>query len=198
MAENPKVQILLLPGGSLPERMTAGAIGFDVRLRALVSAWEMDPAEPRLRMTTFDFVRMPVPNGDRNIAGSASKEPTEDGTGTELVYRLDPGKTVLGGIGFVTAMQFPMYYWIAPRSGLAAKYHVQVTNAPGTVDPDYRGEAAVSILNGGEEPFKIRRGMRIAQIIFQKAEIPDFEAVSEWGKLSSTDRGAGGFGSTGL
>jgi dUTP diphosphatase len=83
---------------------------------------------------------------------------------------------------------------IRPRSGLAAKHGVTVLNAPGTIDADYRGEIAVLLVNHGDAPFPVRRGERIAQMVIAlvtRAEL--VPAVS----LSATDRGAGGFGSTG-
>jgi len=83
---------------------------------------------------------------------------------------------------------------VRPRSGLAARHGVTVLNAPGTVDADYRGEVAVLLINHGPEPFTIRRGERIVQMVIAPVVRADFVSVTE---LSSTDRGAGGFGSTG-
>ena len=65
-------------------------------------------------------------------------------SGNQLAYQMDPGESVLVGIGFITEMEWPMFYWVAPRSGLAAKWGITVTNAPGTVDPDYRIETVKS------------------------------------------------------
>ena len=111
---------------------------------------------------------------------------------------MDPQESVLVGIGFVTQMTFPMFYWVAPRSGLASKWGITVTNAPGTVDPDYRGEAGVLVFNRNNSPFDLKYNMRIAQIIFQTALIPDFTVVTNSYELEGTRRGTGGFGSTGL
>jgi dUTP pyrophosphatase len=83
---------------------------------------------------------------------------------------------------------------IRPRSGLAAKHGVTVLNAPGTIDADYRGEVGVILINHGDQPFTIDRGMRIAQMVVAKVEAVQFTPVSI---LPDTDRGAGGFGSTG-
>ena len=83
---------------------------------------------------------------------------------------------------------------IRPRSGLAAKHGITVTNAPGTVDADYRGEVCVLLVNLSKEPFVINPGERIAQMVIarhEKAEWVEVEALDE------TERGAGGFGSTG-
>ena len=84
---------------------------------------------------------------------------------------------------------------VRPRSGLAAKNGVTVVNAPGTVDADYRGEIGVILINLGKEPFRISRGMRIAQLVVARHARAVWREVSE---LDRTARGAGGFGSTGV
>lgn len=83
---------------------------------------------------------------------------------------------------------------IRPRSGLANKYGVTLVNTPGTIDWDYRGEIKVIMINLGNEDFKINRADRIAQMVFNKVEIPIIEEVEY---IESTVRGSGGFGSTG-
>jgi dUTP pyrophosphatase len=83
---------------------------------------------------------------------------------------------------------------VRPRSGLAAKHGVTVLNAPGTVDADYRGEIGVLLINHGAKPFPIQRGERIAQMVI--ASVVRVELVSA-ASLSATERGDGGFGSTG-
>ncbi len=83
---------------------------------------------------------------------------------------------------------------VRPRSGLADRYGVTVLNAPGTVDADYRGEIAVILINHGHEPFVIRRGDRIAQLVVTRVEQV---ALVEVAVLAATERGASGFGSTG-
>ena len=84
---------------------------------------------------------------------------------------------------------------VRPRSGLALKNGVTVVNAPGTVDADYRGEIGVLLINLSKEPFRISRGMRIAQLIVARHARAVWREVSE---LDRTARGAGGFGSTGV
>lgn len=189
-----KVRIHLLPGGKMPERKTKGAIGFDTAIRAVVSPSEMDPLNPILRKTLFDFNEVPKDNPytERHVVIVPSQ------SGNQLAYQMDPDESVLVGIGFITEMKFPMFYWVAPRSGLAAKWGITVTNAPGTVDPDYRGEAGVLVYNRNKHPFLLHKDMRIAQIIFQVAVIPDIEEVGSCEELSNTARGTGGFGSTGI
>ena len=83
---------------------------------------------------------------------------------------------------------------IRPRSGLAAKHGITVLNSPGTIDADYRGEIKVILVNLSNTPFTIEAGERIAQMIVARYEQIEWEAAEE---LSSTERGAGGFGSTG-
>jgi dUTP pyrophosphatase len=107
---------------------------------------------------------------------------------------LAPGQRALVPTGLTMALPPGYEAQVRPRSGLAAKHGVTVLNAPGTVDADYRGEIGVLLINHGEAPFPIRRGERIAQMIIAsvvRAEL--VVAVS----LRSTDRGSGGFGSTG-
>lgn len=84
---------------------------------------------------------------------------------------------------------------VRPRSGLAAKNGVTVLNAPGTIDADYRGEIGVILVNLSNQAFTIQNGERIAQLIIAKHERAEWELVSE---LSETQRGEGGFGSTGV
>jgi len=192
--DQPLVKIFVLPGGRMPERKTDGAIGYDVFLRAVVSPTDMDPGNKVLRKTVFDFKSIPADNPD--IERRIIMSPTENGN--ELAYRMEPKDSVLVGIGFITELEFPMFYWIAPRSGLASRWKITVTNAPGTVDPDYRGEAGVLVFNGNDHPFLLKKDMRIAQVIFQTAIIPELVELASYEELSITKRGSGGFGSTGV
>ncbi len=106
---------------------------------------------------------------------------------------LAPGERALVPSGI--AIELPDGYeaQVRPRSGLALKHGVTVLNAPGTIDADYRGEIGVILINHGHEPFTIRRGDRIAQMIVA----PFIQAQFHEAELSETARGAGGFGSTG-
>lgn len=85
---------------------------------------------------------------------------------------------------------------IRPRSGLALKHDLMLTNSPGTVDAGFRGEIKVIMYNGGTEPFPIKRGDRIAQMVI--ARLPEVELFSDGEELSGTGRGEGGFGSSGV
>ena len=84
---------------------------------------------------------------------------------------------------------------VRPRSGMAFRHGLTVTNAPGTIDSDYRGELKVLLVNLGKEPVTIQRGMRIGQLVIAPVVQP---SVSEVATLDETERGAGGFGSTGV
>ena len=107
---------------------------------------------------------------------------------------LKPGARFLMPTGFAVALPDHHEAQVRPRSGLAVKHGVTVLNAPGTIDSDYRGELMVALVNLGSEPFEITRGMRIAQMVVARVERVAFEAVAQ---LPPSDRGAGGFGSTG-
>ena len=178
----------------MPKRATDGSVGFDVFLRAVVSPHDMDPDNKILRKCLFNFKDSPRenPHIERHVVIS----PTE--TGNELAYMMEAGESVLVGIGIVVEMEFPLFHWIAPRSGLAGKWGITVTNAPGTVDPDYRGEAGVLVKNNNDHPFPLKKDMKIAQALFQRAIIPELVEVKLYEDLSITNRGTGGFGSTGI
>ncbi|MBC7951239.1 MAG: dUTP diphosphatase [Rhodospirillaceae bacterium] len=106
-----------------------------------------------------------------------------------------PGKRALIPTGFALALPEGFEAQVRPRSGLAAKHGITVLNSPGTIDADYRGEVAVILINLGDTDFAITRGMRIAQMVVA----PVARAIlAETAELPQTDRGAGGFGSTGV
>jgi dUTP pyrophosphatase len=105
-----------------------------------------------------------------------------------------PGKYALVPTGLTIALPSGYEAQVRPRSGLAAKHGVTVLNAPGTIDADYRGEISVILINHGDTPFVIRRGERIAQMVIAPVVQAQFAVTTS---LSTTDRGSGGFGSTG-
>jgi dUTP pyrophosphatase len=107
---------------------------------------------------------------------------------------LAPGARALIPTGFALELPPGCEAQLRPRSGLALKSGVTVLNSPGTIDADYRGEVKVLLVNLGAEPFVVRRGERIAQLIVARVEHVRIEPVSE---LGGTSRGEGGFGSTG-
>ncbi|GAB4575609.1 MAG: hypothetical protein Tsb008_16840 [Rhodothalassiaceae bacterium] len=97
--------------------------------------------------------------------------------------------------GFAIALPEGHEAQIRPRSGLAARHGITVLNSPGTIDADYRGEVKVLLINHGEEPFRIARGDRIAQMLISRLLEVHFE---ERQSLEESARGSGGFGSTGI
>jgi len=105
-----------------------------------------------------------------------------------------PGARQLLPCGFSLAIPEGYEGQVRSRSGLALKHGVMVLNSPGTIDSDYRGELGVVLINHGEAPFVVSRGMRIAQLVISKVEQAEWTEVEE---LPETDRGAGGYGHTG-
>ena len=108
---------------------------------------------------------------------------------------LKPLERTIVQTGLFIALPVGFEAQVRPRSGLAAKKGITVLNAPGTVDADYRGEIGVILVNLSNEDFVIQDGERIAQMIIAKHERVQWQEVSE---LTTTERGAGGFGSTGV
>ena len=105
-----------------------------------------------------------------------------------------PGKRALVPTGIAIALPPGTEAQVRPRSGLAARHGITIVNAPGTVDADYRGEIQVILMNLGDEPYVVRRGARIAQLVIA----PVLRAtITEARELPDTTRGGGGFGSTG-
>lgn len=123
---------------------------------------------------------------------------TDGAAGLDVVAAEDlvlaPGQRHAVATGFAIAIPQGYEVQVRPRSGLALKHGVTCLNTPGTIDQDYRGEVKVILANLGSEPFEIRRGARIAQLVPAPVTRAAFREVAE---LSETGRGAGGFGSTG-
>jgi dUTP pyrophosphatase len=125
---------------------------------------------------------------------------TADAAGMDLHAALDapiqvaPGAVVAVPTGVAMAIPRGFEGQVRPRSGLAAKHAVTVVNAPGTIDSDYSGEVKVLLINHGREPFVIEPGHRIAQLVVAPVSQAELVEVDE---LPTTERGAGGFGSTG-
>ena len=112
--------------------------------------------------------------------------------GSPLV--LAPGERAMVPTGLAIALPQGFEAQVRPRSGLAAKHGITALNSPGTIDADYRGEIQVILINHGTEPFAIRRGERIAQMVIAPVVQVRLNAVDS---LPETGRGSGGFGSTG-
>lgn len=111
---------------------------------------------------------------------------------------LPAGGRALVPTGFVLEIPAGWEGQVRPRSGLALKHGVTVANAPGTIDSDYRGEVGVILINLGAEPFAIRRGDRIAQLVIARVETVEWDEVEAGDELEASGRGSGGFGSTGM
>jgi dUTP pyrophosphatase len=130
---------------------------------------------------------LPAPTYATNGAAGLDVVAAEDVT-------LAPGQRHAVATGFAVALPEGFEVQVRPRSGLALKHGITCLNTPGTIDHDYRGEVKVILANLGSEPFEVRRGERIAQLVpapVTKADFVEVEALTE------TVRGAGGFGSTG-
>ncbi len=108
---------------------------------------------------------------------------------------LDSGDRALIPTGLSIALPQGFEAQIRPRSGLAINHGVTVLNTPGTIDADYRGEIKVILINHGKEPFTVQRGMRIAQMVVERYTHVNWKTVTELS--DDTERGEGGFGSTG-
>ncbi|MCX7591315.1 MAG: dUTP diphosphatase [Kiritimatiellae bacterium] len=107
---------------------------------------------------------------------------------------IQPGSTAVVPTGIAIELPPGTEAEVRPRSGLAAKYQVTVLNSPGTIDEGYRGEVCVILINHGRNPFRVLRGMKIAQMVVRPVLRVEVKEVEE---LSETARGADGFGSTG-
>ncbi|NLS18343.1 dUTP diphosphatase [Rhizobium sp. P40RR-XXII] len=147
---------------------------------------------------TLNLIRLPHGEGlelpayeTRGAAGMDLRAAVDD----EATLTILPGKRALVPTGFIFEVPDGFEAQIRPRSGLAFKNGITCLNSPGTIDSDYRGEVKVLLINLGEEPFEITRGMRIAQMII--APVTQARIV-ETTEASETKRGAGGFGSTGV
>ncbi|MGX1499231.1 dUTP pyrophosphatase [Labrenzia sp. MBR-25] len=132
---------------------------------------------------------LPLPAYQSVLAAGLDLLAAVDGTIT-----LAPGARALVPTGLAMALPAGYEAQVRPRSGLAAKHGVTVLNTPGTIDADYRGEVKVILINLGDAPFEISRGDRIAQMVIAPVLQADMVEVEV---LSETERGAGGFGSTG-
>ncbi|MCQ1763903.1 dUTP diphosphatase [Neorhizobium galegae] len=151
------------------------------------------PSSPKLNL-----VRLPHGAGldlpAYETAGAAGMD-LRAAVETDMPLTIAPGKRALVPTGFIFEIPEGFEAQVRPRSGLAFKNGITCLNTPGTIDSDYRGEVKVLLVNLGDEDFVITRGMRIAQMVIA----PVTQArVAEITETSTTARGAGGFGSTGL
>lgn len=153
----------------------------------------MDRIEVRiLRVRGARDADLPLPA--RATAGSAGLDLRAAVEG-ELV--LAPGERALVPTGFALAIPAGYEGQVRPRSGLALRNGITLPNAPGTIDSDYRGEVSVILRNGGDEPFVVRRGDRIAQLVIAPVLQPVLYEVDTEAELGATERGGQGFGHSG-
>lgn len=125
-------------------------------------------------------------------SGSAGMD-IEAAIQSELI--IEPGEIVLVPTGFAVAIPAGYEFQIRPRSGLAVKYGLTIVNSPGTIDSDYRGEVKIGLIHLGKEPFLLKRGDRVGQMILAPVVTAKWKCVDN---LDETRRGSGGFGHTGL
>lgn len=151
---------------------------------------KIQPTLHLLRLPHCDGLDLPA----YETAGSAGMD-IRAAVDEDAPMVLEPGRRALVPTGLVFEIPAGFEAQIRPRSGLAFKNGVTCLNTPGTIDSDYRGEVKVLLINLGEEPFTISRGMRIAQVVM--APVTQMQ-VAEVSSASETQRGAGGFGSTGV
>ena len=129
------------------------------------------------------------------------KYETEGSSGLDLAANIDnqieilPGKSAIIPTGLAVAVPKSFEIQIRPRSGLAAKSQISVLNTPGTIDSDYRGELKVILINLSDKIFVVEKGLRIAQMVLCPVVKVTLKEVTE---LENTERGSGGFGSTGI
>ena len=146
---------------------------------------------PTIQLRTlahFDGLDLPAYATD-GAAGMDVQAAVEDQT------ILAPGERLAVPTGLAMAIPAGFEVQVRPRSGLALRHGLTIANAPGTIDSDYRGEVRVPLINLGDEAFTVERGMRIAQLVIAPVVQAGFDEVTD---LSETERGAGGFGSTGV
>ena len=131
---------------------------------------------------------------------SLPKYETSGSSGMDLAayidsnINIDPGRTAIIPTGLALSIPKGFEVQIRPRSGLAAKQKISVLNTPGTIDADYRGEIKIILINLGQETFKVEKGLRIAQMVVCPVVQAQLKEVDD---LNETERGKGGFGSTG-
>ncbi len=143
------------------------------------------------------MIKLPLKRIDPAIELPAYAREADAGLDLRAAHEatLAPGGRSLVGTGLAVAIPAGYAGLVLPRSGLALSHGVTVLNAPGLVDAGYRGELKVLLVNHGETPVTVRRGDRIAQLVIQRVERAE---LIEVGELPMSERGAGGFGSTGV
>lgn len=150
----------------------------------------VNSAEPALKIYRLDK-DLPLPRRAHPTDAGIDLYTSEDIT-------LEPGQRTLVGTGIAIGLAVGTVGLIHPRSGLALKKGLSIVNSPGTIDADYRGEIKICLVNMDQrETIALRRGERIAQLLVQQVSLCDVVEVADESELGATERGAGGYGSTG-
>ena len=152
---------------------------------------------PEIELCWLDWADTTLPLPCYETVGAAGADLRANFPEDERAFgkTLAPGDRALIPTGLSMAIPDGFEVQIRPRSGLALKNGIALVNAPGTIDSDYRGPVGIIVINHGSEPFEISHGMRIAQMVVAPVVQSSFILAK---KLNSTDRGSGGFGSTGI
>lgn len=140
-------------------------------------------------------IKIKLLNNDANVPVKATEYSSGYDVFSSVEYNLKKGSYELISTGIIIELEKGMEAQIRPRSGLAIKHGITVLNSPGTIDADYRGEIKVILVNHSKEDYLIKKGMRIAQIVFSNVIDINFKLADE---LNKTERDFGGFGSTGI
>lgn len=143
----------------------------------------------RIRIKRVGSVEVPLPEYKTRGAAGADLR-----AAIQAPVTLAPGQRELIPTGFAIEVPSGFEAQVRPRSGLALKHGITIANSPGTIDADYRGPVGVVLINHGQEPFTVQPQERVAQLVIARVEQADFELSDV---LGDTDRGAGGYGSTG-
>ena len=174
------VNVINRGNNPLPKYETVGAAGLDLMANLPCNLENSSKAASDLEIKGKNFEKI----GRYN-----------EGKPEEVIIVIAPRGRVLIPTGLFIEVPSGYKANVVPRSGLALKAGITVANSPGTIDEDYRGEIGVILINHSNDNFIIKNGDRIAQLVLTKYEKIEFEEVNE---LSNTDRGEGGFGSTGV
>ena len=151
--------------------------------------------EGRRPKAGFDFMKGVESESRDDLLLKEAQAAGFDVRSAEPDFTLEPGEIRAVSTGLVMELPPGLECQVRPRSGLAARFGITLPNAPGTIDPDYRGELKVLLQNGGKGSVLLKRGERIAQLVFARFEAP---TILEANELTETERGEGGFGSTGV
>ncbi|MEK9131374.1 MAG: hypothetical protein AAB447_00510 [Patescibacteria group bacterium] len=186
-----QVKVFVIPGGHKPERKTAGAVGFDLGVRAIVSL-EFEKDHPERRIAYFDFTKRPEDTKARKRAQRVKKE----GGGYEWVYVLPPHGRCVVASGITLDVPHCLCWYVRPRGSTPFR-GIVVASADVPGDPDFRGEPVAVLINDSSKPFEIRHGQRLVQLVFEHAVRPELITVERHSALRKSKRGCGCNGSTG-